>query len=93
MQIYPSWLLIKSNGSNMSLITRAVGLSHDNLGELGNPDALRKIHLRKTAILTRLARLPCAQTVGIYALFAIRWALEDDLNAEGLSLNVLGTTI
>ena len=76
-----------------ALTARPVDLNHDTLGQLGGPDALREQYLRTNVFLARLVHLPGAPDYELYALLALRWALEGDLNAQGLSLNVPGATM
>lgn len=72
---------------------RAVDVKNDTLGKFGGPDTLREQYLRTNAFLARLVYLPNAPDYEIYALMALRWALEDNLNAQGLSLNVPGAVM
>jgi hypothetical protein len=76
-----------------ALTARPVDLSHDTLGQLGGPDALREQYLRTNTFLARLVHLPGAPDYELYASLALRWALEDDSNAQGLSLNVPGAAM
>lgn len=73
-----------------ALSTWPVDLNHDTPGQLGGPDALREQYLRTNACLVRLIDLPGAPDYEFYTLLALRWALEGDLNAQGLRLNVSG---
>ncbi len=77
----------------MAVTGRAVDLKYDTLGQLGGPAGIRQQYMRWNAFLSRLASLQDAPDWEIYGLMVLRWALEDDLNAEGLSLNVPGAVM
>ena len=77
----------------MEVTARAVDLRYDTLGQLGGPAGIRQNYMRWNAFLSRLAYFEDAPDWEIYGLNVFRWALEDDLNPEGLSLNVPGAVM
>ena len=77
----------------MSMTGRAVDIQYDTLGEFGGPAGIRQQYMSWNAFLSRLASIQDAPEWDIYGLMVFRWALEDDLNAEGLSLNVPGAVM
>ncbi|KAL8930404.1 MAG: hypothetical protein Q9208_000587 [Pyrenodesmia sp. 3 TL-2023] len=76
-----------------ALTVRAVDIEGDTLGQLGGTDGLAQQYMNQNAFLARLIQLPEAPDCDIFALLALRWGLEDDLNAQGLSLNVPGAAM
>lgn len=76
-----------------SMTARLVDLNHDTLGRHGGPDALCEQYTRQNALLARLIHLIGTSKYELNALMAFRWALEDDLNPQGLSYNVPGAAM
>ena len=82
-----------ATGHIMAVSGRAIDLQYDTLGQLGGPARIRQQYMSWNAFLSRLASIQDAPERDIYGLMVLRWAHEDDLNAEGLSLNVPGAVM
>ena len=77
----------------ISVTARAADLRYDTLGTLGGPAGIRQHYMSWNAFMSHLASIQDAPEWDIHGLMAFRMALEDDLNAEGLSLNVPGAVM
>ena len=69
-----------------ALSGRAIDLQYNTLGQFGGPAGIRQQYISWNAFLSCLASIQDAPGWDIYGLMVLRWALEDDLNAEGLSV-------
>ena len=77
----------------MAVSARLVDIQYDTLGQLGGPAGIRQQYMSWNAFLSRFASIQDAPEWDIHGLMVFRWALEDDLNPEGLSLNVPGAVM
>ena len=82
-----------ATGHIMAVSGRAIDLQYDTLGQLGGPAGIRQQYMSWNAFLSRLTSIQDTPERDIYGLMVLRWAHEDDLNAEGLSLNVPGAVM
>ncbi len=76
-----------------ALTVRAVDIEGDTLSQLGGMHGLAEQYMNQNAFLARLVQLPDAPDCDFFTLLALRWGLEEDLNALGLSLNVPGAAM
>ena len=74
--------------------TRQVDIDHDALSKIGGTESIREGYLRQNAFLARLVQMErCPSDIELFGLVALRWALEDDLNARGYDLNLPGAAV